>query len=102
LAISGANSADIVAASSVNLTVTAPAGSEHTDYATGGSAAIAVRSFQFDDYNADASVVRLYVNMTAGVDASWNFTHTFTINLVIGDATYAGTVTFTANAYVAA
>ena len=103
LGISGVNAAAIVAASTVTLSVSYD-GEEDAPkrYVDGADSAVVLRSFQFDDYNADLNTVRLYCIMSQGLESSWGVKHTFTIRLVIGNDVYEGTVVFVGNAYQAA
>lgn len=101
LGITGANADAVIAASSVDLLVSYDGDNEAAKpYVTGGSAAVVMNGFSFNDYDEANHTVRLLVNMDKGLDSSWGVKHAFTIKLVVGEKTYEGVVNFAGNALV--
>ena len=98
LGITGANAADIIAASSFELKASydgEDAGAKA--FVEGG---INIVSKEFNDYDETNKTVRLHIVMDKGANAEWGVKHAFTIKLVVGDKTYEGVVNFAGNALV--
>ena len=99
LGITGANAADIIAATQATVTIEATDNTPE-QYKTAFKAEPVITSMEFNDYGE--GTVRLHIVLDVGYLNDWALKHTVNVTMEVGGQTYTATLTFVGGVYQAA